>query len=87
MAHHFRTWNTVGMKNDRERLSEWWSSLSDSQRRAATRVTAYLPEWMAISLANAGVELVAISKRGTPRFSVTKSIRTFIGAQQQFSAS
>jgi hypothetical protein len=56
------------------------------QRSAATRVTTNLPDWMAISLANAGIELVPISKRGTSRFKVTKPIRAFIRNHQQFSA-
>lgn len=47
------------MSNDCERVADWWASLDKTQRGKAATVKDALPKWMAISLANFGVEVVS----------------------------
>ena len=73
------------MSNDIERIAAWWTSLDESQRQAATEVGDQLPTWMAIGLANNGVEIAApnpATGRVEPTgFTTPRAFREFVAAQ------
>ena len=73
------------MSNDLERIASWWTELDDQQREAAAEVADRLPTWMAISLANTGVELSTptdVPARAEPAEFVTpRAFKEFIAEQ------
>ena len=73
------------MSNDIQRIAAWWTGLDDVQRQAATEVGDQLPAWMAISLANNGVEVsapMAAPGRADHRgFSTPRAFREFVADQ------
>ena len=65
-----------------ERQNEWWDSLTDSQRFAASRIVDAVPAWMVDSLSNFGIVSVEADLTGHSRvFLLATRLREFIAEQ------
>ncbi len=57
----------------------WWEELDDAQRTQVANAGRYLPDWVALSLANAGVAVASLDPQvpGVPKqFLAPKALRT-----------
>lgn len=57
----------------------WWEGLDDARRAQVAAAGRYLPDWVALSLANAGVAVASLDPQvpGVPKqFLAPKALRT-----------
>ena len=67
------------MFNDRDRITLWWVGLDEPRRAQVAAAGRYLPDWVALSLANAGVAVGCLDPGipGVPKqFLAPKALRT-----------